>query len=69
MSTSEPKHTQGHSTNITDTKENEYMCPECGKTFDTKEVAEQHLHSRHTEHLRLMHGEYHAKDISDQHKS
>ncbi len=64
----EPKHVQGHRTTVTRTKEGEYMCPECGQTFDNKDRAEGHLHSQHAEHLRAVHGEEHGKDTNQQHK-
>lgn len=64
----EPKHVQGHRTTVTRTKEGEYMCPECGQTFDNKDRAEEHLHSQHEEHLRTVHGELHGKDANQQHK-
>jgi len=54
-----PKHTPGHSTAVTQQKQGEFMCPECGKTFDSKDTAEGHLHSEHMEHLRTVHGEHH----------
>ncbi|MCL5877840.1 MAG: hypothetical protein M1540_08530 [Candidatus Bathyarchaeota archaeon] len=41
----EPKHIAGHSTEITPINDKEFMCPECGRKFDLKEAAEQHLHT------------------------
>ncbi|HLN46068.1 MAG TPA: hypothetical protein VK209_10215 [Candidatus Sulfotelmatobacter sp.] len=64
----EPKHVQGHRTTVTRVKEGEYMCPECGQTFDNKDRAEEHLHSQHGEHLRTVHRELHGKDTNQQHK-
>lgn len=64
----EPKHTPGHGTNVARTKENEFMCPECGKTFDNTGMAERHLHSEHWEHLRTVHGEFHSKDTEMEQK-
>ncbi len=54
----EPKHTAGHSTAVAQEREGEFMCPECGKTFNDKENAEKHLHETHAEHLRAVHGEF-----------
>lgn len=63
----EPKHTQGHSTQITQTPNHEFMCPECGKTFDIQDAAEKHLHSMHLKHLKAEHGEFHGKDVDTIH--
>jgi competence CoiA-like predicted nuclease len=63
----EPKHTQGHSTEITQTPNREFMCPECGKTFDIKDAAEKHLHSAHLKHLKAEHGEFHGQDVDTIH--
>lgn len=60
----EPKHTQGHSTKITPIDDKEFMCPECGRKFDLKEAAEQHLHTVHLKHLRTVHGEFHGEDVN-----
>ena len=60
----EPKHTEGHSTKITPINDKEFMCPECGRTFDLKEAAEQHLHTVHLKHLRAVHGEFHGEDVN-----
>jgi predicted RNA-binding Zn-ribbon protein involved in translation (DUF1610 family) len=54
----EPTHTEGHSTEISQTG-NEFMCPECGKKFLLKDEAVKHLHGVHMKHLRSVHGEYH----------
>jgi hypothetical protein len=59
-------HVQGHRTSVTRVK-GDFMCPECSKTFDNTERAEEHLHSEHFEHLRIMHGELHDKDKNQQH--
>ncbi len=64
-----PKHTHGHSTAVTQASHGEFMCPECGKTFDSKNTAEGHLHSEHIEHLRSVHGEIHGKDTDTTHES
>ncbi|MGE5556057.1 MAG: hypothetical protein ACM3UY_07345 [Methanocella sp.] len=73
MSTSnvsqEPNHTQGHSTAINQLQSGEFLCPECGKTFDIKDAAEKHLHTVHLKHLRTMHSEYHGKDVTGLHVS
>jgi predicted RNA-binding Zn-ribbon protein involved in translation (DUF1610 family) len=63
----EPKHTTGHSTEITQTPSKEFMCPECGKTFDIKDAAEKHLHSTHLKHLKAIHGEFHGQDVDTIH--
>lgn len=63
----EPNHVQGHSTAVSQTQEGQYLCPECGKTFSSKEVAEKHLHQIHWEHLRTVHGEYH-EDTGETHQ-
>jgi hypothetical protein len=64
----EPLHVQGHRTSVIQRKEGDYMCPECSKTFDNKDRAEEHLHSEHFEHLRTVHGEFHSKDTNQQHQ-
>ncbi len=66
-SVGEPKHTEGHSTAIIHGKEHEYMCPECGKSFDIQEAAEKHLHLVHMKHLRTAHKEFHGKDVDTMH--
>jgi uncharacterized Zn finger protein (UPF0148 family) len=53
----EPKHTPGHSTEAMKTNNGQFMCPECGKTFATKETADRHLQEMHEEHLRRFHME------------
>jgi len=58
----EPTHVQGHRTSIIQRKEGDYMCPECSKTFNNRDRAEEHLHSEHFEHLRLVHEEFHSQD-------
>jgi len=64
----EPSHVQGHRTSVIQRKEGDYMCPECSKTFDNKDRAEEHLHSEHFEHLRLVHEEFHSQDKNRQHQ-
>ncbi len=56
--TSEPKHTSGHSTAVVRQESGEFMCPECGRIFNVKDAVDKHLHSVHAEHLRTMHGEF-----------
>ncbi|MGD6851618.1 MAG: hypothetical protein ACQCN6_06110 [Candidatus Bathyarchaeia archaeon] len=63
----EPKHTPGHSTTVVIVSDGTFMCPECGKTFTTKDAAEEHLHGVHLEHLRNVHGEFHSKDVVGHH--
>ena len=63
----EPRHTPGHSTTIAKVGEGEFICPECGKTFDIKEAAEKHLHLVHMKHLKTEHKEFHAKDVDTMH--
>ncbi len=63
----EPKHVEGHSTEITQTQNREFMCPECGRTFEVKDAAEQHLHSMHLKHLKAEHSEFHGEDVSTYH--
>jgi hypothetical protein len=63
----EPKHTEGHSTEITQTPNREFMCPECDRTFEGKDVAEQHLHSAHMKHLKAEHSEFHGEDVGTYH--
>lgn len=63
----EPKHTEGHSTQITQTSNREFMCPECGRTFEVKDAAEQHLHLMHLKHLKAEHGEFHGEDVGKYH--
>jgi|WetSurMetagenome_2_1015567.scaffolds.fasta_scaffold1593393_1 hypothetical protein len=67
--TNESKHTPGHSIEITQAKTGEFMCPECGKTFETKDTTEKHLHAEHIKHLRAAHSEYHGKDTGHKHQS
>ena len=57
----EPKHTEGHSTEITQTPNCEFMCPEYGRTFEVKDAAKQHLHLMHIKHLKAEHGEFHRE--------
>ena len=52
---------------VTQVSEHEFMCPECGKTFDIKDAAEKHLHSVHVKHLRAAHGEFHGEDVDSIH--
>jgi Zn finger protein HypA/HybF involved in hydrogenase expression len=63
----EPKHLAGHSTAVIKSKDGEFMCPECGKTFEIKDAAEVHLHSVHLEHLRMVHKEFHSEDVVAHH--
>jgi predicted RNA-binding Zn-ribbon protein involved in translation (DUF1610 family) len=63
----EPKHAQGHSLNVSKTSTGEFACPECGKPFRDKEIAETHLHKEHIEHLKTYHSEYHGKDDDHRH--
>jgi predicted RNA-binding Zn-ribbon protein involved in translation (DUF1610 family) len=63
----EPKHTAGHSTEITQNQDREFMCPECGRTFEIKDAAEKHLHTVHLKHLRSVHGEVHGEDVDTIH--
>jgi hypothetical protein len=57
----EPRHTDGHSTAIMEVKEKQFMCPECGKTFENLVEADKHLYSSHWEHLRMVHEEFHKE--------
>jgi hypothetical protein len=45
------------------------MCPECGRTFEVKDAAEQHLHLMHIKHLKAEHGEFHGEDVGTYHVS
>jgi acetone carboxylase gamma subunit len=63
----EPKHTEGHSTEINQTANREFMCPECGRTFEIKDAAEKHLHTMHIKHLKAEHGEFHGEDVGTYH--
>jgi len=36
------------------TRAGQYMCPECGKIFQTKKEVDSHLHMMHEAHLRTM---------------
>lgn len=65
----EPKHKQGHSIVVSKQKNGDFMCPECGKTFEEKEPAETHLHSEHLEHLRTVHHETHGRDTDKKHQT
>jgi len=63
----EPKHIEGHSTEISQIRDREFMCPECGKIFEVKETAENHLHSIHLKHLQSVHGQFHSEDVGTVH--
>lgn len=58
---------QGHRYNANKAELGEYLCPECNKTFSTKERAEEHLHAEHSKHLMEEHTEYHGKDTDQRH--
>ena len=38
------------------TRAGQYMCPECGKIFNTKKQVNKHLYENHEDHLRIDHG-------------
>lgn len=67
VESSEPKHIEGHSTSVSQNQQGQFLCPECGKTFASKDLAEKHLHQEHWQHLRAVHGEYHSTDHNLQH--
>jgi uncharacterized C2H2 Zn-finger protein len=56
----EPKHTPGHSIDIQQSG-GQFLCPECGKSFESKKEANAHLNSVHLKHLHSVHPEYHAQ--------
>ncbi len=58
---------QGHRSNVNKADLGEYLCPECNKTFSSKDRAEEHLHAEHSKHLAAAHPEYHGKDIDQKH--
>ncbi|MCW4004222.1 MAG: hypothetical protein NWE95_09970 [Candidatus Bathyarchaeota archaeon] len=37
-----------------ETKAGQYMCPQCGKIFDTKKQVDRHLCKEHEDHLRTI---------------
>jgi hypothetical protein len=57
----------GHRDNASIAKSGDFICPECNKTFSTKERAEQHLHAEHSQHLVIEHTENHSKDFDQRH--
>ena len=65
--TKEPRHKEGHSTEILKTPWSSFLCPECGIHFESKEETEHHLHTVHLEHLRTVHGESHGQDVLERH--
>ncbi len=66
-STLEQKIGQSRSSVVTKTSDGKFLCPECGKTFEQIDVANEHLHKEHWEHLKTAHKEVHGKDINKQH--
>ena len=58
---------QGHRTNVNKAELGEFMCPECNKTFSSKDRAEEHLHAEHSKHLTAVHTEFHEKDTGHKH--
>lgn len=36
------------------TKAGQYMCPECGKVFDTKKQVDRHFYRKHEDYLRTV---------------
>lgn len=59
---------QGHRYNANKKKMGQYLCPECNKTFSSKERAEEHLHAEHSKHLISAHSEYHGEDRNQKHQ-
>jgi uncharacterized C2H2 Zn-finger protein len=41
------------------TRAGQYMCPECGKIFDTKKEVDSHILVKHEPRLKTVHGQLH----------
>ncbi|MCW3995340.1 MAG: hypothetical protein NWE98_04220 [Candidatus Bathyarchaeota archaeon] len=42
-----------------ETRAGQYICPECGQTFDAKKEVDSHIHMMHESHLSAVHGNLH----------
>ncbi len=38
-----------------ETRAGQYMCPECGKIFDTKKEVDNHIRETHASYIKSMH--------------
>ncbi|MGE5187809.1 MAG: hypothetical protein ACM3JE_02155 [Betaproteobacteria bacterium] len=44
-----------------ETQAGQYMCPECGKVFDTKIEVDNHIYKKHKDRLEVVNNGFHTE--------